>query len=205
MRGLPFIKELTGDAKLSAYGTKIVRSGGWSERPVLVEDGLAVGGASAGLGIDIPFPNFTGPASATGLLFARAAKVILGKGRTPDIKNLTKEYLVPLQRERIRKERAVSFPMAPLFRKVVRALRKDRGHGLRQRAFPFDRELCGDGEVPQKAHPLLPRAQGIDRRHPARDWQPPALEADRQDDREPRHVGHMDFKHPFAKSLPTSA
>jgi electron transfer flavoprotein-quinone oxidoreductase len=96
MRSLPYLKELTEGAALSAYGTKIVRSGGWTERPVLVEDGLAVGGASVGLGVDIPFPNFTGPASATGLYFARAAKTILLRGRTPDASNLTKEYLTPL-------------------------------------------------------------------------------------------------------------
>src|SRR5512143_244078 len=96
IRGLPYLRELAADAKLSAYGAKIVRSGGWSERPVLVEDGLAVGGASSGLGVDIPFPNFTGPASATGLLFARAVKAILDRGRVPDAKNLTKEYLEPL-------------------------------------------------------------------------------------------------------------
>jgi alkylation response protein AidB-like acyl-CoA dehydrogenase/flavin-dependent dehydrogenase/electron transfer flavoprotein alpha subunit/ferredoxin-like protein FixX len=97
VRGLPYIKELAGDAELSAYGTKLIRSGGWTERPVLVEDGLAVGGASVGIGIDIPFPNFTGPASATGLYFGRAVKAILGRGRTPDAKNLGQEYLAPLQ------------------------------------------------------------------------------------------------------------
>ncbi len=96
MRGLPFIRELTEGAALSAYGTKIIRSGGWRERPRLIEDGLVVGGASAGLGVDIPFPNFTGPASATGLYFARAAKAILLHGRAPDAKNLSKEYLAPL-------------------------------------------------------------------------------------------------------------
>ncbi len=98
LRGLPYIKELTKGASLSAYGTKIIRSGGWRERPMLIEDGLAVGGASVGLGVDIPFPNFTGPASATGLYFARAAQAILVHGRTPDAKNLTKEYLAPLLR-----------------------------------------------------------------------------------------------------------
>ncbi|HEX9113105.1 MAG TPA: hypothetical protein VF888_02065, partial [Nitrospirota bacterium] len=97
MRGLPYLRELAADAKLSAYGTKIVRGGGWNERPVLIEDGLAVGGASTDLGIDIPFPNFTGPASASGLLFARAAKAILGRGSVPDKKNLAKEYLTPLE------------------------------------------------------------------------------------------------------------
>jgi electron transfer flavoprotein-quinone oxidoreductase len=96
MMGLPYIKELTKGASLSAYGTKIIRSGGWRERPVLIEDGLAVGGASVGLGVDIPFPNFTGPASATGLYFARAAQAILVHGLTPDAKNLAKEYLSPL-------------------------------------------------------------------------------------------------------------
>jgi electron transfer flavoprotein-quinone oxidoreductase len=97
MRGLPSIKELLDGATLSAYGTKIIRSGGWRERPKLIENGLVVGGASAGLGVDIPFPNFTGPASATGLYFARAARAILLKGRTPDAKNLEREYLAPLR------------------------------------------------------------------------------------------------------------
>ncbi|HEX9019868.1 MAG TPA: FAD-dependent oxidoreductase, partial [Nitrospirota bacterium] len=97
LRSLPYIKDLTDGAPLSAYGAKIIRSGGWRERPVLVEDGLVVGGASAGLGVDIPFPNFTGPASATGLYFARAARNILKRGRTPDAKNLAKEYVGPLR------------------------------------------------------------------------------------------------------------
>jgi len=97
MRGLPLIREFTGNAVLSAYGAKIIRSGGWKERPILVEDGLAVGGASTGLGVDLPFPNFTGPASASGLYFARAVKNMLQQGTTLNAKNLTKEYLQPLQ------------------------------------------------------------------------------------------------------------
>ncbi len=96
MKELPYIKDLTEGAALSAYGTKIIRSGGWRERPKLIEDGLVVGGASAGLGVDLPFPNFTGPASATGLYFARAARALLLAGRAPNEKNLTKEYLSPL-------------------------------------------------------------------------------------------------------------
>ena len=100
LKGLPAVSELAGDARLSAYGTKIIRSGGWRERPVLVEDGLAVGGASAGLGIDIPFPNFTGPASATGLFFARAVRALLKEGRSFDAKNLSRAYLEPLKASR---------------------------------------------------------------------------------------------------------
>ena len=97
MLGLPYIRELTQGAALSAYGTKIIRSGGWHERPLLVQDGLAVGGASAGMGIDIPFPNFTGPASATGLYFARAVRNILKRGASFDAKHLANEYEKPLR------------------------------------------------------------------------------------------------------------
>jgi electron transfer flavoprotein-quinone oxidoreductase len=97
MRGLPYLRDLVGGGRLSAYGTKIIRSGGWRERPVLVEDGLAVGGASAGLGIDIPFPNFTGPASATGLYFGRAVKALLTAGKSLTAKNLAKAYVEPLR------------------------------------------------------------------------------------------------------------
>ncbi len=96
MKGLPYISELTKDARLSAYGAKIIRSGGWKERPVLVENGLAVGGASVGLGIDMPFPNFTGPAAATGLFFGRAVKALLKEGRALDAKGLAEAYIEPL-------------------------------------------------------------------------------------------------------------
>jgi electron transfer flavoprotein-quinone oxidoreductase len=96
MRSLPHLGDLLQGAQLSAWGAKIIRSGGWRERPLLVEDGLAVGGASAGLGIDIPFPNFTGPASATGLFFARAVRGLLQEGRSLDRTNLTRAYLDPL-------------------------------------------------------------------------------------------------------------
>ncbi len=97
LRTLPSLKDLTRDATLSAYGTRIIRSGGWRERPVLVENGLAVGGASAGLGVDLPFPNFTGPASATGLYFARAVKALLAEGKPFDAKHLNDRYLAPLR------------------------------------------------------------------------------------------------------------
>ena len=97
MRGLPFIGDLIEGATLSAYGTKIIRSGGWHERPLLVQDGFAVGGASANLGIDIPFPNFTGPSSATGLFFTRAVKNILKRGGSFDERELAGEYIEPLR------------------------------------------------------------------------------------------------------------
>jgi electron transfer flavoprotein-quinone oxidoreductase len=97
LRTLPAIADLCRDGSLSAYGTRIIRSGGWRERPKLVEDGLAVGGASAGLGIDLPFPNFTGPASATGLYFARAVKSLLAEGKPLNAKHLSESYVAPLR------------------------------------------------------------------------------------------------------------
>lgn len=97
LKGIPYIAELTAGASLSAYGAKIIRSGGWIERPTLVEDGLAVGGAAAGLGVDMPFPNFTGPAAATGLLFGRAVKTLLKEGRGFGAKELKDAYIEPLQ------------------------------------------------------------------------------------------------------------
>lgn len=96
VKGLPYISELTSGARLMAYGAKIIRSGGWKEHPILTQNGLAVGGASAGLGVDIPYPNFTGPAAATGLYFGRAVKTLLKDGRPFDAKGLSEAYAEPL-------------------------------------------------------------------------------------------------------------
>ncbi|HET6466659.1 MAG TPA: acyl-CoA dehydrogenase family protein [Nitrospiria bacterium] len=96
LRGLPHFKALLKGAALSAYGTKLIRSGGIKEQPILVEDGLAVGGAATGLGIDLPYPNFTGPASASGLLFARAVRALLKDGRPITADRLRQSYLEPL-------------------------------------------------------------------------------------------------------------
>ena len=48
--------------------------------PHLIDDGLAIGGAASAIGIDFPYPNFTGPATAMGLLLARAACRIRAEG-----------------------------------------------------------------------------------------------------------------------------
>jgi electron transfer flavoprotein-quinone oxidoreductase len=98
--GLPGIAEAIQGATLSAFGTKLIRTGGITQSPILVEDGLAVGGAATGLGIDVPYPNFTGPASATGLCFARAVRDLAATGRAPTARNLTTAYLERLRRTR---------------------------------------------------------------------------------------------------------
>jgi len=96
LRGLPHFKPLLDSTALSAYGTKLIRSGGLKEQPILVEDGLAVGGAATGLGIDLPYPNFTGPSSASGLFFARAVRGFLKDGQSITADRLRQSYLEPL-------------------------------------------------------------------------------------------------------------
>ncbi len=71
-KGLPEIKRWTNNSRSTAYGAKIIRSGGFRELPQLVDNGLAIGGAATGIGLDFPYPNFTGPATAMGHLFAHA-------------------------------------------------------------------------------------------------------------------------------------
>ncbi|MBI3811153.1 MAG: FAD-binding protein, partial [Nitrospirae bacterium] len=97
IRGLSHFEALLKGATLSAYGTKLIRSGGLKEQPILVEDGLAVGGAATGLGIDLPYPNFTGPASASGLIFARAVRGLLSDSQAITADRLRQSYLEPLK------------------------------------------------------------------------------------------------------------
>jgi electron transfer flavoprotein-quinone oxidoreductase len=97
LRGFSHFESLLRGTTLSAYGTKLIRSGGLKEQPVLVEDGLAVGGAATGLGIDLPYPNFTGPASASGLIFARAVRGLLSDGQAITANRLRQSYLEPLK------------------------------------------------------------------------------------------------------------
>ena len=47
--------------------------------PRLVLDGLAVGGAAAGLGVDFPCPNYTGPATYCGFLFSEAVHKLIAR------------------------------------------------------------------------------------------------------------------------------
>jgi electron transfer flavoprotein-quinone oxidoreductase len=77
-KSLPDVQRLTGGARSVAYGAKIIRGGGFRELPQLVDDGLALGGACTGIGIDFPYPNFTGPATAMGRLFAQAVRQAKG-------------------------------------------------------------------------------------------------------------------------------
>ncbi len=95
-KGLPEIRRWIGDGRSAAYGTKIIRGGGCRELPQLTDDGLALGGACTGIGIDFPFPNFTGPATAMGRLFARAVQQIRATDRNYSRQRLVELYEQPL-------------------------------------------------------------------------------------------------------------
>jgi len=82
-KGLPEVARWIEGGEVTSYGTKLIRSGGLREIPRLVDDGLAIGGAASGIGIDFPYPNFTGPATSMGLLFARAIHSIAAENGGP--------------------------------------------------------------------------------------------------------------------------
>ncbi|MHB1753211.1 MAG: FAD-dependent oxidoreductase [Acidiferrobacter sp.] len=77
---LPEVAALLEGATQVAYGAKVIRSGGLGEGVVGVYDGLAVGGASLGLGLEFPYPNFMGPAAMSGVAFADAVLDLRTRG-----------------------------------------------------------------------------------------------------------------------------
>ena len=94
---LSALKPWLSEGKRGVFGAKIIRGGGAKDIPTLVDHGLAIGGAASAIGIDFPYPNFTGPATAMGLLLAQAARRIRGQGGDFSRENLTEHYLKPLQ------------------------------------------------------------------------------------------------------------
>jgi electron transfer flavoprotein-quinone oxidoreductase len=95
---LPVLKPWLRDGNPGAFGAKIIRGGGAKDIPLLVDDGLAIGGAASAIGIDFPYPNFTGPATAMGLLLTQAVRTIRAAGGAFTRDNLRRYYLEPLQR-----------------------------------------------------------------------------------------------------------
>jgi electron transfer flavoprotein-quinone oxidoreductase len=96
-KGLPEVKRWTNNSRSTAYGAKIIRGGGFRELPQLVDNGLAIGGAATGLGLDFPYPNFTGPATAMGHLFAHATLEIRTTDKTFSRARLEELYERPLR------------------------------------------------------------------------------------------------------------
>jgi electron transfer flavoprotein-quinone oxidoreductase len=98
LEGLPALQPWLRDGKRGPFGAKVIRGGGAKDIPVLIDDGLAIGGAASAIGVDFPYPNFTGPATAMGLLIARAASNIRAERGRFTRESLRKHYLEPLQR-----------------------------------------------------------------------------------------------------------
>jgi electron transfer flavoprotein-quinone oxidoreductase len=96
-KGLPEVRRWTNNGRSVAYGAKIIRGGGFRDVPQLIDDGLAIGGAATGIGLDFPYPNFTGPATAMGRLFAHAVKEIRSTDNSFSRLRLEELYERPLR------------------------------------------------------------------------------------------------------------
>jgi len=94
---LPAVAPWLKHGRRGAFGAKLIRGGGAKDIPRLVDDGLAIGGAASAVGIDFPFPNFTGPATRMGLLLVQAVRRIKEAKAGFTAANLTRHYLEPLQ------------------------------------------------------------------------------------------------------------
>jgi electron transfer flavoprotein-quinone oxidoreductase len=97
LKSLPEIRRWTEGGRSIGYGAKIIRGGGFREMPRLVDDGLAIGGAASGIGLDFPYPNFTGPACCMGRLLAQAARQIRDAGGNYAREQIERHYLEPLR------------------------------------------------------------------------------------------------------------
>jgi alkylation response protein AidB-like acyl-CoA dehydrogenase/flavin-dependent dehydrogenase/electron transfer flavoprotein alpha/beta subunit/ferredoxin-like protein FixX len=95
---LPALRPWLRGGKRGVFGAKLIRGGGAKDIPHLIDHGLAIGGAASAIGIDFPYPNFTGPATAMGLLLTRAVCRIRAEGGGFTRDALRRHYLEPLQR-----------------------------------------------------------------------------------------------------------
>ncbi|HSG82501.1 MAG TPA: FAD-binding protein, partial [Gemmatimonadota bacterium] len=96
-KGLPPIARLIEGGQSTSYGAKIIRGGGLNELPRLVDHGVAVGGAATGIGVDFPYPNYTGPATAMGRIFADAVLQLRAAEEHPRSERLEELYVEPLK------------------------------------------------------------------------------------------------------------
>jgi electron transfer flavoprotein-quinone oxidoreductase len=123
---LPALQPWLRGGERGVFGAKIIRGGGAKDIPNLIDEGLAIGGAASAIGVDFPYPNFTGPATAMGLLVTQAACRIRDEGGDFSRENLRRHYLEPLQQTHYWDD--------------VEFLRRWPGYVKRTQAF-FDRNL----------------------------------------------------------------
>ncbi len=95
---LPDIRRWCRGGRRGVFGAKLIRGGGARDIPHLVDHGLAIGGAASAIGVDFPYPNFTGPATRMGLQLVEAVGAIrrAGGNFTPEL--LQQHYVEPLKR-----------------------------------------------------------------------------------------------------------
>jgi alkylation response protein AidB-like acyl-CoA dehydrogenase/flavin-dependent dehydrogenase/ferredoxin-like protein FixX len=123
---LPALRPWLQNGKRGTFGAKLIRGGGARDIPHLIDHGLAIGGAASAIGIDFPYPNFTGPATAMGLLLCQAVRRIRAEGGDFSRDNLRRHYLEPLRQTHYWQD--------------VEFLRRWPGYVKRTRVF-FDRNL----------------------------------------------------------------
>lgn len=97
---LPDLQPWFAGGTRGVFGAKLIRGGGPKEFPRLVDHGLAIGGAASGLGVDFPYPNYTGPATRMGLQLVRAVKAIRRQNGEFTAETLQRYYLEPLKQTR---------------------------------------------------------------------------------------------------------
>lgn len=95
---LPALRPWLRNGRRGPFGAKIIRGGGAKDIPRLIDNGLAIGGAASAIGIDFPYPNFTGPATAMGRLLVEAARRIREEKTGFTHEALRRHYLEQLQR-----------------------------------------------------------------------------------------------------------
>ncbi|NQZ57411.1 MAG: FAD-binding protein, partial [Lentisphaeraceae bacterium] len=92
-KSLPAIKHWTAGGKRTAFGAKIINANGYKNLSQLCDNGLAIGGTCTGIGLDFPYPNYTGPASFTGLCLGKAVKAIKESNGDFSRENLEEYYV----------------------------------------------------------------------------------------------------------------
>jgi len=96
-KSLPIVQKWIEGGERGAYGAKIINANGYKNLSQFADNGLAIGGACTGIGLDFPYPNYTGPASFTGLCLGRAVKAIKENDLEFTKENLEKYYTSSIQ------------------------------------------------------------------------------------------------------------
>ena len=177
MRGLPYIRELTEGAALSAYGTKIIRSGGWRERPDARRGRARRRRRVSRTRHRHPLPEFHRPCLGNGPVFRAGSKEHPQARRLLDAQEPARANIFFRSRRACTARTQSIFPHG-------RPISEDRACSsagpwtwpAARRIFSRSRSLIETGRF-LRSHILSFRGlKELARRYPARDRQPQALE-----------------------------